>query len=648
MQWFGEKRALLQMHIKFKDGGTWVFTTDDSWKMADGPVRRHCIYDGEIYDATMETEGWDKPGFNDSNWETAKKVAPPKGVLKAQVLPPIQRNEIIKPVKVTYSGDSLALIDFGQNFSGWTRIKIDAEKGQHIVIKYAENAENGVLDTKTNERALATDTYIARGGSKETYEPRFTYHGFRYATVKGLKYRILPDDVEGIVVHSSVKPVGTFSCSNEQINNIQNAILWSQRANLMGYPTDCPQREERLGWIGDAHVVAEEAIYNFDMNQFYRKWLNDIQVNQNDSSGYIPYISPRPLSKGDPAFSWSSGYHLITWYHYLYYGDKRILTDHYESMKKYVDYLSTLADNYILPNDKYGDWVSPLKEWERGMPESTSTGYYFYVTTIVTEASKILGYSEETQKYSALADKIKKAFNERYYNYGENYYDDGSQFANSFALFIGIVPENEKEAVLDYLVDDIVNTHEGHLSTGILGTKYIMELLTREGRSDIAWKMVTQTSYPGWIDMLKNKTTLSERWDQSGSNNHVMLGSVGSWFYKCLAGIQVDEAGPGAKHVFIKPYMPSDLDWVKASTKTVMGEVKSEWSKNNGTYNLKVRIPFGSEAKVYVLANSVDDVKESGGNATEAESVKYVKMDGGYAVFSVGAGAYNFTSVIAE
>ena len=648
MQWFGEKRAMVQMHVIYGDGSSEIITTDNSWKIAEGPVRKHCIYDGEIYDANKETKGWNKPGFDDSTWAGAKTVNPPNGKLTAQIMPAIKRIGKFKPVVVTYPESNVSLVDFGQNFSGWVHIRLKGAKGDSIHIRYAEDIKNGKLDPTTNHWALVKDTYIAKGGNQEHYEPRFTYHGFQYVEISGLKYKLLPSDIEGIVIHSSVEPSGTFECSNEQINKIHKAVVWSQRANLMGYPTDCPQREERLGWLGDAHVTAEEAIYNFDMNLFYCKWLNDIKVNQ-EPGGDIPFIAPRPISEG-PAVAWSSGFHLIVWYYYLYYGDVKILSDNFESMKKYVNFLSTLADDYILPTDKYGDWVALSAGWKRGLPLSTSTGYYYYITTILAKTSRILGFMNDAKTYEELAENIRLAYNKRFYNAGTKNYDDGSQFANSFALFLKLVPENEKKGVLDQLINDIVKTNNGHLTTGILGTKYMMELLSEAGRSDIAWLLATQTSYPGWLNMLGNHNTFSEHWIEKGMNshNHVMFGSIDSWFYKTLGGIQVDETAPGFRNIIIKPYMPAGLTWVKASTKTVRGLVRSEWTKNQQNYSLNVEVPVGSNATVYVLAKSPDLIKEGGLPVNKVKNATFLRMEDNYAVFQIGSGTYRFASTYSE
>lgn len=648
MQWFGEKRAMIQMYVTYGDGSSELVSTDNTWKIAEGPVRKHCIYDGEIYDATKEIKGWNKPGFDDAAWTSAKIINPPHGKLTAQIMPAIKRIEKFKPLSVTYPESNVSLVDFGQNFSGWVHIRLRGAKGDSIHFRYAEDVKNGKLDPTTNHLALVKDTYIAKGENKETYEPRFTYHGFQYIEISGLNYKLLPEDIEGIVVHSSVEPSGTFECSSAEINKIHKAVVWSQRANLMGYPTDCPQREERLGWMGDAHVTAEEAIYNFDMNLFYCKWLNDIKVNQ-EPGGDIPFIAPRPISEG-PAVAWSSGFHLITWYHYLYYGDVKILSDNFESMKRYVNFLSTLANDYILPTDKYGDWVALSAGWKRGLPLSASTGYYYYITTILSRTSRILGFNNDAKIYGELAENIKLAYNKRFYNAESKNYDDGSQFANSFALFLKLVPENEKKGVIDNLINDIVKINNGHLTTGILGTKYMLELLSEEGRSDIAWLLATQNSYPGWLNMLGNRNTFSEHWIEKGMNshNHVMFGSIDSWFYKILGGIQVDENGPGFGNIILKPYMPANLTWVKASVRTVKGLVRLDWTSNQQNYKLNVQVPVGSDATVYILANSKDKIKEGGLPIDKVKNVTFLRMENNYAVFRIGSGSYNFVSQFTE
>ncbi len=646
MQWFGAKRAILQMHLTFSDGTSEIICSDASWKIADGPITRSCIYDGEVYDANQEIPGWNDAGFDDTKWDKAVKVAAPGGKMVSQLMPPIKITQIIMPRSITKVQEGRYVVDMGQNFSGWVRVQIKGKSDEKVTLRYAENLKNdGMIDIRSNNLAAATDVYILKGNNVEIYEPRFTYHGFRYVEISGYSGDLNADDIKGIVVHSAVEPVGKFECSNQRINTIHETILWSQRANLMGFPTDCPQRDERLGWIGDAHVTAEEAIYNFDMNQFYIKWLNDIKSNQNPVDGDIPYIAPRPFMDGVGTPAWSSGYHLIVWYLYQYYGDVNVLAEHFDAMKKYVDHLSSTAENYILPSDQYGDWLSENTDgwWKRGDPLSTSTGYYYYTSQIVAKTAKILGHEDDIKKYETLAKNIKQAWHKRFFDVQNQYYDGGSQFSNTFPLFLNIVPDEYKQGVLSSLINDIY-ARKGHLSTGILGTKYMMELLLRENRGDIAYLMANQPDYPGWADLIHNRTTLSEHWNQSGSNNHVMFGSVDAWFYKGLAGINTDENAPGFEHIIIKPFIPAGMSWVKASVNTIKGLVKSEWERVDNKFTLKVTIPVNSTASIYILAKRPDLVKESGQSTDLVNDVSFLKMDGRYAVFQVQSGDYSFSS----
>jgi alpha-L-rhamnosidase len=646
MQWFGAKRAMLQMHVTFIDGSTEIITSDESWKIANGPILSSCIYDGEIYDANQELPGWKKPDFDDSSWENVKIVDAPGGKLSSQIMPSIKVTQTIRPKKIIQPKKNIYVFDMGQNFSGWVKLYLKGKKGSQVQLRYAENLQqDGNIDVRSNNLALATDTYILRGEGIEAYQPRFTYHGFRYVEISGLENEPELNSIEGIVVHSAVEPTGKFSSNNRRINKIQQAILWSQRANLMGFPTDCPQRDERLGWLGDAHVTAEEAIYNFNMAQFYRKFLDDIKSTQNFHNGDIPYIAPRPFTDGvgDPA--WSSGYHLIVWYLYQYYGDQQILLDHFESMKKYVDYLSSQATDFILPMDKYGDWASANKDgwWKRGQPLSTSTGFFYYTSGIVAKAARVLGREKDEKKYSQLVRKIKHVYQDRFFNSHEKQYENATQFSNSFPLFLNIIPKNEKDAVLSNLIADILK-HRGHLTTGILGTKYMMETLSRENRSDMAYLLANQIEYPGWDNMLGDRTTLSEHWNQAGSNNHIMFGSVGSWFYKVLAGINVDENAPGFENIIIKPYIAPNMHRVKASVKTVRGTVSSEWELLENMFKLKIKIPVNSTGTVYVLAKKSMKVKESNVTAGTASGVSFLSMEGKHAVYFVESGEYTFTS----
>ncbi len=647
MQWFGDKRAYLQMHLEYADGTSEVIVSDESWKSAPGPVISSCIYDGEIYDATKEYPNWSKPSFNDTSWESADVLESPRGKLIPQAMQAIKRTQILKPKTITNPKPGIYVYDMGQNFSGWVKLSVKGSRGENVTIEYAENLRNdGLIDKTTNEGAIATDLYILSGNGDEIYEPHFTYHGFRYVQLKGFPGEPTLKNIEGVVVHSAVEHTGVFETSDENLNNIHKAILWSQRSNLMGFPTDCPQRDERLGWMGDAHVTAEEAIDNFNMPLFYQKWLNGVKDGQNIKNGDLPYISPRPFYEDESDVAWSSGYHLMVWYFYREYGDNQFLEEHYDAMKRYIDFLGSIAEDHILPKDRYDDWLCPNRTgwWKPGIHLSVTTGYYYYVTSIVSKAAKILGHQADEHYYSNLSSEIKDAYNRKFLDPLSKQYENGSQFANSFPLFLDIVPENDKEAVLNNLVDNIFE-HQGHLSTGILGTKYMMEALWQQNKTDIAYLISSRKDYPGWINMIKDRTTLSENWDpNSRSNNHVMLGSIDSWFYKALAGIDVDDSGPGFEKFNIKPFVPPGISFIKASRETVRGLVSSSWRMNENKLELTIKVPVNSTATVYIPTNSVGNVTENGISAKDAEGVTFLRRDGQYAVYSVLSGRYNFIS----
>jgi len=643
MQWFGAKRAILQMHLAFEDGTSQIFATDATWKASTGAVVKSCIYDGEVYKANLEKIGWDQPGYDDSRWQNAGIADAPAGKMISQMMEPVKVNAMIKPAAMTKPKAGVVVYDMGQNFAGWARISVSGSKGTKIVLQYAENlGKDGLIDPMTNNRAKTTDTYILKGDGVETYEPHFTFHGFRYVQVSGIPALPHITGLQGCVVHSACQATGSFDSGNEIINKIHRATLWSQRSNMLGYPSDCPQRDERLGWMGDAHVTAEEAMHNFHTPLFYDNWLSGIRSNQ-DKSGDISIISPRPYMDAG-TIAWSSAYILVSWYYYLHYGDRQILASHFDGMKRYFQFLQSTAKNDILPHDKYGDWVSVAPGWQRGKPESAATGFYFYDALLLSKIAQVLGKTDETQHFAALAEKIKNAYNRRFFHPEKNQYENGSQMSNAFPLFLGLVPGEHRAAVLQNLVDNIEKENKGHVTTGILGTKYMMQELAKEDRNDVAYLLATQTDYPGWFDMLKNRTTFSERWDQGGSNNHVMFGSVDAWFYRTLAGIHVDETQPGYKNIIIKPFVNRDLSWVKASLNTVRGEVKSAWRFQDGAYTLNVTVPVNATARVYILAENADQVTEGHRSAASSSGVQFLRQQGKYAVFAVGSGSYRFAS----
>ncbi len=641
MQWFGAKRALVQLNLEYADGTSRIVGSDESWKTAPGPVLSSCVFDGEVYDATQERPGWNRAGFDDTRWPKANVVESPGGALVSHLMPPIKVIEHLKPKALNNPKAGVYVFDMGQNFAGWVRLSATGTRGTRITLHYAEDLKpGGMIDVTSNERALATDVYVMQGNGRENYEPRFTFHGFRYVEVTGLPSAPKLEDVLGCVVHTACESAGEFTCGNELINRIHRATRWSQRSNLMGYPMDCPQRDERLGWFGDAMVSMEEAMFNFDLPLFYRQWLNGVRFNQNQSNGDISIVSPRPYITDEPDPTWSSGYLVMLWQYYLHYGDRAFLAEHFDSMKRYMDFLGTQATNHILPKYWIGDWGTIVEGWKEGEPVSVATAFYYYDTIILAKAAGVLGRQSEAEKFAALAAQIKVSFNRTFYNAAKKQYEQGTQFSNAFPLFLGLVEPSEQAGVLQNILHDL-ERRGGHFNVGVLGAKYLIEALTQFGRADVAFRLATQTGHPSWAHMLEGgRTTLSEFWDLKGSHNHVMMGSIDAWFYRTLAGIQPDDAKPGFEHIMIKPFIPDSLPFVNASVQTVRGQVAVRWEKKDGWLQLSVGIPASSSATVYVPADAAHQVQST-------PSSKLARFEKGAAVFEIGSGDYEFRAPLA-
>ncbi|MCX5638028.1 MAG: family 78 glycoside hydrolase catalytic domain, partial [Planctomycetota bacterium] len=540
----------------------------------------------------------------------------------------------------------------GQNMAGWAQLKVSGSAGTKVVMKYGERLNpDGTLDQKEIGKFIQqwepqTDTYISKGKGTEFWEPRFVYHGFQYVQVTGLPEKPALDTLRGRVVHTSFEAAGYFECSNELFNKIQQNTLWSYISNFHGYPTDCPHREKN-GWTGDAHLAAEQGLYNFASAAAYTKWMNDFKDEQRDS-GELPGIVPTSgwgYQWGNgPA--WDSAYLIIPWYMYRYCGDTQILAAHYDRFKRYVDYLTSRADNYTV-SIGLGDWV-PAKTQT---PEAvTSTAFYYADAVITGLAGRLLGKHDEAEKYFTLARQIKDAWNKTFYK-GDGIFANGSQTALSFALYGDLVPESERQKTLDRLVENIEKNNY-NIDTGILGAKCIFTVLSENGRHDVAYKMATQTTYPSyghWIS--RGATTLWEDWSGSASLNHIMLGDISAWFYKYLAGININPdplKGTGFKHIVIRPRPVGDITWVRAEHNSMYGPIRSSWRKENGIFTLDVTIPVNTTAKVYMPANDSESVTEGGQPANKAKEVQLVNMKDGNAVFAVGSGQYRFASKLPQ
>ncbi|VAX20187.1 alpha-L-rhamnosidase [hydrothermal vent metagenome] len=642
MQWFGAKRAIMQLHVEYENGDNAIINTNENWKYNLGPVLYNCIYDGELYDATQESTNWTNINFDDSNWKTVNLVKPPGGELRSQSMQAIKVIQIIDPVKVMKPKPEVLVYDMGQNFAGWAKITVRGKRGTKLHLQFAEDInEDGTIDITSNEHAKAEATYILKGNGSETYEPRFTFYGYKYVEVTAEPSLPEIENIQGCVVHSDNKLTGQFECGNETINKIHSATVWSQKSNMIGFPFDCPQRDERLGWFGDAQVTIEEAMFNFDMPLFYNNWITGIRKNQDKVSGDIPIISPRPYI-WDEGVEWSSTYIILVWKYYIYYGDKNILSENYNAMKRYIGFLDSTAKNHILKQGWIGDWGSLVKGWQEGEPESVPTAFYYWNSKILSKIAKVLGKKIDSDYFSNKSEIIKDAYNKKYFDPKKKVYNNGSQMANVFPLFLGLVQKEYKEAVLNNLVDDIINKNNGHLTTGVLGSKYMIDALTMEGRADVAYLLATQTGYPSWSDMVEKYTTMCEFWTLKQSHNHVMTGSIDAFFYKTLAGINLDENYPGCEKIIIKPYIPISLPYVKASVETIRGRVSIDWVNNDSKLILKIEIPANMTAELFIPANERSNIFEGKTQADKSYGVKFLGSTEDYAHYIVNSGKYEF------
>lgn len=689
-----------QIHILYEDGTEDVILSDDSWKTSKGPVVFDDIYDGERYDARLEQEGWNQTGFCDAEWENVFGVTEKMGRLKSQgTFPPVK---VIKPrnaVSMTQPEPGVYLYDFGQNFAGWVHLTVEGKEGETVSVHYAElkDEKTGMLCPNTNRNAEARDTYTCKGDKIEVYEPHFTYHGFRYIELSGYSGTPSIDTVEARVVHSAVERIGSFSCGNELINKIHSNYIWTQVSNLHSVPTDCCQRDERMGWVGDAQLSAEAAVYNFDMAQFYSKFEGDIRDSQLDT-GSVAGVSPAYWScyPADPTYATACVE--FPWIVSRYYSDKRIIEQSLEAMTKWVDYLGSQADeDGIVSFGLFGDWCPPMHANPVDTPfEITSTWYYCHDALVVAKMAEMIGKAETAEKYYQIADNAAQAFNRRFLK-GDRYsaskfsdeelaekiqswlnvlppeqrppvmkryatlYSSSSQTANLLPLYLDITPEKNAKEVLDTLVQDLEVTRAWHINTGVVGLKFLFDVLIKYGYEDLAYKLITQTTFPSFGYQIEKEgaTTLWERWEFLNndkcfnSHSHPFAGSVDVYFYKVLAGIGLDEESGGFHRIVLKPVMSGDLPYAQASVKTVRGRIVSKWQRDDKKLTYEVEIPGNTTAAVYVPKNAWGKIgiTESGKTcwdgqkAIQTEGLEFVEEQDKFVVYRAVSGEYSFEVV---
>ena len=634
--WVALPQAIVQLDVEYADGTQQRVVSDGSWKGAAGPITFDQTRVGENFDARLDKPGWSAPGYDDKDWTPVAPRNGPAGALRAADVEPIRVVDTITPVKMTEPKPGVYLFDLGQNIAGWPRLTVTVPAGTAIRLSCGELLHpDGTLDLSNLNKLVhspefQTDTYTARGtGADEVWEPRFTYHGFQYVQVEGLPSRPSLATIVGRVIHTAFEPAGTFSCSNALLNRIERATVWSYENNFVGIPTDCPQREKN-GWNGDAQLAVAMGLEHFHAEAAYTGWLNDFDDAQH-ADGKLPGIVPSPGWGYDrldgPA--WESAYLLIPNEMYLQAGDRRVLASHYDGFKRWMDWYGAKAKGHIV---SYGlsDWA-PAKT--KTPADITSTAYYFRAAQIVAATADLLGKTDDAQRYHQLADDVAAAFNAKFFDAKTGLYGNGSQTSLSCALYFGLVQDADRARVVEHLVD-AVHRADDHIDTGILGSKYVLRALSDGGHADLAYRMATQVTRPSWGFWLgKGATTLWEEWGGGASHNHVMFGDVSAWFVEYLAGIRVDPASVGYRHVIIRPTVVGDLTAAKATRDGPYGVIASDWSLANGRLTLHVSIPANSSATVYVPNTDPATVERDG--ATPG---------GTAATCDVGSGDYTFTA----
>jgi alpha-L-rhamnosidase len=650
--WRASPRLLVELRVEMEDGRVETITSDANWKTAAGPITFNSIYGGETYDARREQPDWNEPGFDDAKWQAAEVVDAPAGKLSAQAMPAIEVEQVLVPQSVTEPSPGVFLFDVGQNLTGVAELSISGPAGTNVVMKYGEHLHpNGRLDQanldhfvrgKDKNQTFQTDTYILKGGEEpETWHARFVYHGFRYVEVTGAPSKLTADNLKIRYMHSAVPPIGTFECSNPLLNKIYNAARWSYLSNLQGIPTDCPHREKN-GWTGDAHLAAEFGLLNFDGIAVYEKWIQDL-ADEQQPDGSLPGIVPT----GGWGYAWGNGpawdsaFLLIPHYIYEYTGDSTLLDKHYAAHRRYVDYLTSKSHDGIV-DIGLGDWLPWKTETPVGV---TSTAYYYVDTLIVAETARRLGLQEDAEKYTALAESIRRAFNREFYDAKTSNYANGSQAALSCALYQGLVEPENKAAVVKNLEAAVAATDD-HIDTGILGAKYLMNTLSDAGRTDLAYRVAAQESQPGWGWWFsQGATTLWEAWRQEGSNNHIMFGDVAAWYTKNLAGIAPDPASPGFHHFFLQPQPVGDLTWVKASYDSVHGKIVCDWKLDGNKLSVHVVVPANTTATLRLPTTDNKSIRESGQPLAEAAGIELDSpQEENVAQLRLDSGDYRFTT----
>jgi alpha-L-rhamnosidase len=659
--WGKDIALLFQLDIVYADGTKELVVSDGSWKTTTGSITYSEIYNGEIVDARKQRTGWRNPGYDDSNWSGVVVKDYDKSNLVTTQNEPVKKHESFVPVRIFTTPRGEKVIDFGQNLVGWVMVKAKGNAGDSIKISHAEVLDkDGNFYTENLRAAKAEAVYILRGEGEEAFEPHFTFFGFRYIKIEGYPGEIKPESFTAVALYSDMEPTGSFTCSDPHINQLQHNIQWGQKGNFLDVPTDCPQRDERLGWTGDAQVFSRTASFNMNVNNFFGKWLKDVAADQ-DAHGMVPFVIPNVLGpNAGGSTGWADVCTIIPWNMYLAYGDKTILEQQYSSMKAWVDYMTGKSKNDLWNTGfHFGDWLF-YRPFDDNDGRSAVTDkyliaqcFYAYSTQLLIKAAKVLGKADDVASYTALLTRIKDAFLKEYITPNGRLVSN-TQTAYVLALNFDMLPESQRAEAAQRLTDNVKN-YGNHLTTGFLGTPYLCHVLTRFGYDTVAYQLLFQKTYPSWLYPVKmGATTIWERWDgikpdstfqtpRMNSFNHYSYGAIGDWMYRVVAGIDTYEDAPGYKHIKIQPHLTDSLTYVDAALKTYYGDIRSHWKRDNGKLEMDVEIPANTRATVYIPAASIDSIKESDAALSSIKDVKVVGKEGSYVVVEVGSGKYHFS-----
>ncbi|MBP1224161.1 alpha-L-rhamnosidase [Flavobacterium sp. 1355] len=658
---FGYPKMALQLFVEYTDGSKDVIRTDDSWKIkTDGPILSNNEYDGEEYDARKEMKGWNTTNFDDKKWLSAEYVQEPGGFYEGQMSANMKIKGEVKPISITKTPKGTYILDMGQNMVGWLQLKVKGNAGDKITMKFAESLQkDGSLYIANLRDAKTTDIYTLKGEGEEVWEPRFIFHGFRFVEISGFKTKPGLENFVGKIVYDDIATTGTFDSSNPTMNQIFKNAWWGISGNYKGMPIDCPQRNERQPWLGDRTTGAYGESFLFDNQTLYAKWLDDIK-NAQTIDGGIPDVAPAFWRYYGDNVTWPGTYITVADMLYHQFGDKKVIEKQYPSMKKWMDYMEEnyLVDD-IMTKDKYGDWCVPPESLEliRSKDparltdgELISSAFFYQLLNIMKKFAVIAHAEKDIAHYDDLTSRIKKAFNDKYFNTAKNNYANNTVTANLLPLTFGMVPAELQQKVFENLVHEVEVTKNGHVSTGVIGTQFLMRTLTNFGRGDLAFKLASNKTYPSWGYMVENgATTIWELWNGNtadpamNSQNHVMLlGDLLIWYYENMAGIKSNPETPGFKQIIMKPDFNAGLTYVNASYESICGTIKSDWKKSKSKLDWKITIPANSSALVYLPASEASAVTIDNQKLDKAFSTSY-KLEHNYLVLNLSSGSYSIS-----